>query len=222
MSKYTNDSKSDYNEFFKSQLYDGFVHYLIDKFGAGKVIAITGDEPIITKKGVQIQLRKSFNEFLNRNPSIEKKFVQGGQKFITQRNSCGGTLYFPINGNDDDLMRRIKLRVPLFIPVTDDIPRAGKKIKQASERMKKQTIRGDWRDHKYLAPTLFTIHFKRGYAYQMRKTTESFRVNSRQEVMTLLFEVYENKVAFAQVQNGERFQFVKRNDRKNKKLYNKV
>jgi hypothetical protein len=208
------DEKSvNYQDFFKEELYDGFVRFLLNEYGSSKVINLIDDEPVITKKGVHSRLRRQFNEFLNKNPKIERKFVEGGQKFLNLRNVAGGTLYFPINSEDDMLMSKLRLRAHYFIPVDEkSIPRASNKVKNSAETMKGQILKGDWSEDKFIVPRRLTIHFKRGYAKAIGKTTICTKVESMQQVNNLLFDIYENKVAFAQFEDGKNYEFVKRNN----------
>ena len=202
--------RNDYSEFFKEELYSGFVQFLLSKYGASKVITIIGDEPLFTKKGVHTQLRRAFNEFLNRNPRIEKIFSANERKTMSLRNISAGTLYFPINAEDDDLMMRLGLRIKT-LPEDDFVfPRATKEIKRNAEKMRGQIIKSNWKDKPYAAPTLLTIHFKRSYAKHIGKTTVSMYVGSEGEAKNLIFNVYDDKVAFAQIRGGQSFEFVKR------------
>ena len=75
----------DYQEFFKEELYGGFVSFLIDKYGASKINDILNDEPLFTKKGVYYKLQRQLNEFFNMYPHIEKKFVFNRKKCIQLR-----------------------------------------------------------------------------------------------------------------------------------------
>lgn len=203
----------DYQEFFKEEIYDGFVKFLLGKLGSAKVIALIGDDPVFDKKGVHVQLRKLFNQFLNENPKIEKRFVLGHTKCYLQRNIVGEPLVFPVDVNDEELMVKQNLRLPLYVPVETDYARAGKHTKRTAEPMKNQVLKGDWKEEKFLAPSILIVHFKRGFAAKIGKTTESFKVLSKQEVSTILFDTYHDKVAFAQC-NGYKFEFVKRSEKK--------
>jgi hypothetical protein len=203
-------SDRDYQEFFKEELYDGFVSFLIDKYGASKVNDLLGDEPLFTKKGVNYKLKRQLNEFFNINPRIEKKFASNRGKCIQLRNVCGGTLLFPIDSSDDSFMIKTGLRVPEVIPVMENIPRATNKVKASAARMKGQTFKGNWHEKSYLVPRKLTVYFKKGYANSVGKSTLTFWVDSRSEAIDILLNRYKNKVAFADILNTESFEFVKR------------
>ena len=204
-----NDEQRNYQEFFKEEIYGGFVKFLLDKLGSAKVIALIDDDPVFTKKGVHIQLRRLFNEFLSNNKNIEKTFAKNDGKCYVLRNVANETLRFPINVEDDALMVGQTLRPPEFIPVIINFPRAGKNTKRTAEPMKNQILKGDWKENRFLAPKKLIVHFKKGYATHLGKTTESFDVDSKEDVAYLLFDRYRDKVAFAQCQ-GHKFEFVKR------------
>jgi hypothetical protein len=220
-----NHDEKNYQDFFKEELYGGFVNYLIDKYGAKSVISTLRDDQLITKKGVNFLFRRQFNEFLSLNPEIAKEFARNHGRCMSLRNICGGSLAFPIDTQDDILMVRENIRVPEAIPVQNDIPRAGKEIKGVAARMRGQTIKGDSNEKKYRVSKRLTIHFKEGYATKIGKTTESFMVDSRSEAMDILLVRYEKRVAYAIIQNEEEFCFVKpRNGKRkrNRKLRGKV
>lgn len=200
----------DYQEFFKEELYGGFVSFLIDKYGASKVNDLLDDEPLFTKKGVHYKLQRQLNEFFNMYPHIEKKFVFNRKKCMQLRNVCGGTLLFPIDESDDPFMVKSGLRVPEFIPVLESIPRASNKVKAGSARMKGQTFKGNWHEKPYTTPKKLTVYFKRGYANAIKKSTMSFMVDSRSDAIDILLVRYKNKIAFADILNTESFEFVKR------------
>lgn len=204
-----NNDDRNYQDFFKEELYDRFVKFLLDKLGSATVIALIGDDPVFTKKGVHQQLRRQFNEFLSQNKKIEKIFVENDGKCYLLRNIVNETLRFPVDVNDDELMVREKLRPSVFIPADMNFPRAGKKTKSTAEPMKNQLLKGDWKEHKFGAPTKLVVHFKRNYAKHLGKTTVTYDVNSKEEVADILFHRFRDKVAFAQC-DGHNFEFVKR------------
>lgn len=199
-----------YQEFFKEELYGGFVSFLIDKYGASKVNDILDDEPLFTKKGVYYKLQRQLNEFFNVNPQIEKTFAFNRRKCIQLRNVCGGTLLFPINTSDDPFMVKTGFRVPEFIPVLESIPRASNRVKASAGPMKGQTFKGNWHEKPYIIPKKLTVYFKRGYANAIKKSTMSFMVDSRSDAINILLVIYKNKIAFADILNTEEFVFVKR------------
>jgi hypothetical protein len=207
--KQSKDERS-YQDFFKEEVYGGFVQHLLDKYGSAKIIALVDDEPIMTKKGVHFLLRKQFNEFLNKNPQIEKKLVYNKNRFFSLRNICDQPLRFPVDPDDDMLMVKQKLRPVAFIPVDNNIPRATKHVKRVAKKMVGQKLKGDWHEEKYISPKRLTIYFKRGYAKAINKSTASFLVESRSEAMYILLDKYKNKVAFADIVGTEEFAFVKR------------
>jgi hypothetical protein len=217
----TSNEKS-YQEFFKEELYDGFVQHLLSKYGAYKVIIVLNDDALVTKKGIHRNFIRDFNVFLSKNPSVYKRFANEGGKFMSLRNIAGGPLAFPIDVKNEGLMLREKVRIPQIIPADfKDIKRGGPLTKSAGA-MKGQLIRtSGFKSKRYAVPKRLTIHFKRGYAQAIRKTTKSFQVNSRDEAMSIMLDMYEGKVAYAYIQNEEEFCFVKPKDgskRKNRKL----
>lgn len=212
-----------YSEFFKEELHNGFVQYLLNEYGAGKINEILGDQSLITKKGVNNLVRLQFNKFLNLNPQVEKRFVQERGRCLTLRNISGGDLRFPIDGNDDPLMVKEGLRPYEFIPVLEDIPRASNKVKASAASMTGQVFKTDWHEEEYLVPRKLTVYFKRGYANAIKKSTMTFWVSSRSEAMSILLDRYKNKVAFANILNTEEFNFVRRDKtraRINRKVIN--
>ena len=218
-----NNDERNYQDFFKEELYGGFVNFLIGKLGSAKVIALIGDDPVFTKKGVHIQLRRLFNEFLSNNNKIERKFAANNGKCYLQRNIANEPLAFPVDVNDDQLMVGQNLRPPTIIPADFNFPRAGKKTKRTTEPMKNQILKGDWKEHKFGAPVKLVVHFKKSYATVIGKTTLTYDVNSKEEVADILFDRFKDKVAFAQCR-GHKFEFVKRrpHHEKNRTLHNPV
>ncbi len=205
-----NNDERNYQDFFRQEIYDGFVKFLLDKLGSAKVIALIGDEPVFTKKGVHVQLRRLFNEFLSNNKKVEKVYVANGGKCYLQRNIVNESLLFPINVNDDELMVKEYLRPPVFIPADlESFPRAGKNTKRTAEPIKNQILKADWKEHKFGAPVKLVVHFKKSYATHIGKTTITYDVESKEEVANILFDRFKDKVAFAQCQ-GHKFEFVKR------------
>lgn len=220
-----NDDKN-YQEFFKEDLYDGFVQYLLNEYGAYKVLLLLKDDSLMSKKGVHPLFVRDFNRFLTLNPSIHRTFARHGAKFMSLRNIAGGPLAFPVDPDDERVMIKEKLRVPEFIPVNlGDVSRGGP-MKKSAGPMKGQTIRTNgFKSKRYRSPKKVTIHFKSGFATYIGKTTMTFKVESREEAMYLLLDKYQNKVAYAYIQNEEEFCFVKPKDgskRKNRKLCGKV
>lgn len=204
------EDNQDYQDFFKEELYDGFVKFLLDKLGSTKTIVLIGDEPVFTKKGVHPQLRRLFNRFLNENSRIEKTFAKNDGKCYLQRNIAGEPLAFPIDVNDESVMVGQDIRRPILEPVDLNFPRAGKNTKRTAEPMKNQILKGDWKETFFRAPSVLIIHFKKSYAKHVGKTTESFKVISKEEIGYLLYDRYKDRVAFAQCM-GFKFEFVKRN-----------
>ncbi len=217
----SNDEKS-YQEFFKEDLYDGFVQHLLNEYGAYKVNVILNDNPLVTKRGINRNFTRDFNVFLAKNPSIHKRLSDEGMKFMSLRNIAGGPLAFPVDVKDENLMLREKLRIPVVIPVSfKDVPRGGPMTKSAGV-MRDQTIKtSGFKSKRYPAPKRLTIHFKSGYAKKIGKTTRTFNVDSREEAMSIILDMYERNVAYAYIQNEEEFCFVKPKDgskRANRKL----
>jgi len=218
-----NNDDNNYQDFFKEKLYGGFVKFLLDKLGSAKVIALIGDDPVFTKRGVHVQLRRLFNEFLSQNKSIEKVYAANDGKCYSLRNIVNETLLFPVNVNDDELMVKENLRPPVFIPADMNFVRAGKNTKRTAEPIKNQVLKGDWKEHKFGAPVKLVVHFKKSYAKFFGKTTVTFDVESKEEVADILFHRFKDKVAFAQCQ-GHKFEFVKRTEHHgtHSKLHNPV
>ena len=214
-----------YQDFFKEELYGGFVRYLLHKFGAMRVNTILRDDALVTKKGVHVSFRRDFNVFLAHNPTIEKQFIRNHQRFMSLRNIAGGQLAFPIDCKDENLMLKERIRTPSAIPVDlNDAPRSDT-MKKSAGPFTGITIKGEWHERKYLLPKRLTVHFKEGYAIKIGKTTLSFAVESRSEAMHILLDRYEKRVAFATIENEEEFCFVKpRNGKRkrNRKLRGKV
>jgi hypothetical protein len=205
----TQDERN-YQEFFKEELYDGFVRFLLNKYGSATIIEIVDDESIITKKGVHHLLKRQFNEFLNRNPRIEKRFVEERGRCLNLRNVSGGALRFPVDAKDDKLMGKLNFRPHEIIPMQESVPRASARIKASAAPMTGQVFKDNWHEKLYLSPRKLTVYFKRGYANAIRKSTMTFWVSSRSEAMDILINRYKNKVAFADILNTESFEFVKR------------
>ena len=91
--------------------------------------------------------------------------------------------------------------------------------------MKGQLLKEQWNAKPFVCPNKLIVHFKRGYAQSIGRTTETFEISSRADAMNILFSMYENKVAFAQIKGtDEEFEFVKRQKRhgKHKKLRSKI
>ena len=218
-------SEKNYQDFFKEELYDGFVKFLLDKYGAKTVNATLKNDSLITRKGVHFLYRRLFNEFLGKNPLIAREFARNNYRLMSLRNIAGGPLAFPIDASDEDLMIKEKLRIPKVIPISDDIPRATKRMKNSAGPMRGQVLKGDWKEEKYLCPKRLTIHFKQGFAVKNGKTTESFLVESRSEAIDIMLHRFEKKVAYAIIQGEEEFCFVKpRNGKikRNQKLRGKI
>ena len=199
-----------YPDFFKEEIYDGFVRFLLGKYSNATCIALLADEPLFTKKGVHQNFRKAFNEFLNQNPRIEKIFGLNNFKTFVVKNIVGEMLHFPVSPEDEGLMVREGIRSPELLPPMDskDIPRVRKDIKLSAAPMKGQILKGDWKEHSLLVPQKLILHYKRGYAMSIKKTTECFYVTTREQVNNIIFDIYENKVAYA-LFDGERLTFVK-------------
>ena len=214
MSNYTDRS---YQDFFKEELYGGFVQYLLDEYGARTIIDLLRGDPLVTKKGFNFLVSGQLNKFLQLNPAIMKVFTENRRRCMNLRNISGGTLAFPIDTEDDILMVRESLRTPEYIPVVDDIVRATKGIKKLAIPMKGHTLKGDINEKKYLIPKRLTIHFKEGYATKIQKTTMSLLVESRSDAMYMLLDRFEKKVAYATIQGVEEFCFVKPRNGKNKR-----
>lgn len=204
----SNYSDKSYQDFFKEEVYDGFVQYLLNEYGARTIIDLLRNDPLVTKKGFNFLVTKQFKEFLELNPAVAKEFVRNRRKCFTLRNIGGGPLAFPVDTDDDMLMVRENVRTPEFIPVEDDTARATKEMKHSAVPMKGQIIRGGSYDV-YRVSKPLTIHFKEGYATKIGKTTMRFMVDSRSEAMSILLDRFEKKVAYATIQGEEEFVFVK-------------
>ena len=208
-----NYSDKNYPDFFKEELYGGFVQYLLDEYGANTIITLLRGNSLVTKKGFNLNVIQSFNRFLDANPAIRKVFVENRGKCMNLRNISGGPLAFPIDTEDDVLMSREGIRLHSFIPVENNTSRATKGMKRSAARMKGQTIKGESDKKKYLTPMKpyvpisrrLTVHFKEGYATKIGKTTMSFMVDSRSEAMVILLDRFEKKVAYATIQGKEEF-----------------
>jgi len=209
-------SDRNYQDFFKEELYDGFVQYLLDKYGAKTIITLLRDHPLVTKKGFNLRVVEQFNEFLELNPAIRKVFLENRRKCYSLRNVAGGPLAFPVDNEDDMLMITEGLRPPEVIPAA--LPtRATKEMKRSAGPMKGQTLKGDGNEKKYVALKQLTVHFKEGYATKIGKTTLSFMVESRSEAMYILLDRFEKRVAYATIQGEEEFCFVKPRNGKKKR-----
>ena len=103
MNNYSNKS---YQDFFKEELYGGFVQYLLDEYGARVIIDLLRGDPLVTRKGFNLRIIEPFNKFLDVNPVIRKEFVKNRGRCMNLRNIGGGPLAFPINPEDDMLMVR--------------------------------------------------------------------------------------------------------------------
>ena len=218
-------SDRNYQDFFKEELYGGFVQYLLDEYGARTIIDLLRGQPLVTKKGFNFLVSKQMNEFLDLNPLINKTFAKNRRRCMNLRNIGGGELAFPIDPEDDMLMVREGLRTPEVIPSVDKIPRATSEMKRSAKPMTGQVLRGYENEKKYLVPKRLTIHFKEGYAKKIGKTTLSFVVDRRSEAMQILLDQFEKRVAYATIQGEEEFCFVKpRNGKKkrSRKLRGKV
>lgn len=202
--------QTNYQDFFREEIYGKFVDYLIGKFGNAVCVAMLDDEPLFTKKGVNLSFRRHFNRFLASNPKIEKVFAENGGKTFSVKNFVNERLRFPVNVNDDDLMVRESLRLPKLQPAMDksEIPRASKMIKNSAAPMKNQILKSDWKSRNFLVPEKLILHFKRGYAMHIGKTTQTFMIENREQVNSLIFDVFENKVAYAII-GKERLTLVK-------------
>ena len=220
-------TEKNYRDFFKEELYDGFVDYLIDELGHAKVIAVLRDNPLFTKRGVDRNFTVHFHRFLDKNPAILKTFVEANQKCMSLRNITDGDLRFPIDTEDENLMVREGIRNPAVLPldIKDHVYRPTKGQKQSSKPLTGQVLKGENHERRYLHPKRLTVHFKQGYALKLGKTTESFMVNSRSEAMDIIIGRFEKRVAYATIQNEEQFVFVKPRNGKSKrsrKLRNKI
>lgn len=220
-----NTEERTYQEFFKEEIYDGFVEYLLNKYGAGKVNLILRDMPLMTKRGVNVNFSSEFSRFIHSRPSILKVFADNEFKTFNLRNIAGGQLAFPIDVEDEGLMIREGIRIPHAIPVDlKDAPRSTPLWLSAGP-MKGQVIRGEIKERKYLHPKRLTVHFKESYAQRIGKTTMSFMVTCRSEAMDILLGRYPKRVAYAQIVGEEEFCFVKpRNGKKkrNRKLRSEI
>lgn len=215
MSNYNDRS---YQDFFKEELYGGFVQYLLDEYGARTIIDLLRDDPLVTKKGFNFLVTKQLNEFLQLNPEVAKVFVENRRRCMNLRNIGGGNLAFPIDTEDDGLMIRENLRVPEVVPSVELSARATKEMKRLASPMKGQTARSyDSNVKKYRFPKRLTVHFKEGYATKIEKTTLSFLVDSRSEAIMILLDRFEKKVAYATIQGEEEFCFVKPRNGKRKR-----
>jgi len=204
------ESYENYRDFFKEEIYDRFVGYLTHKLGNAVVIALLDNEPLFTKKGVHFQFRRYFNEFLSANPRIEKVYSRNEGKTFLVKGISEQPLAFPINSEDDALMVRENIRIPVLIPAQiDEFPRARKYHKNTAEPLKGQILKGDWKEDKFLAPRKMLVHYTKVYSVKIGKTTEVFTVNSKEDVANLLFYVYKNKIKFARIGN-QVFQFKER------------
>lgn len=208
-----------YQEFFKEEIYDKFTKYLLGKYGSAACIAQLNDEPLFTKKGVHVSFRRAFNAFLNENPKIEKVFAEYGGKTFVLKNIAGEMLHFPVDVNDEALMIREELRSGVILPKMDhtEIPRASKQIKNTTSALTQKIMR-QWNQNErdFLVPMNLTLHFKRGYAMSIHKTTMTFKVTNPEQVRNLIFDAYEGKVAYA-IFDKERLTFVRNgNPNKNK------
>lgn len=220
-----NQSDRNYQDFFKEEVYGGFIQYLLDEYGARTIIDLLRGQPLVTKKGFNFLVTKQLNEFLTLNPLVAKVFAENRNRTMNLRNIGGGDLAFPIDTEDDSLMVRENLRVAPVIPVENNIPRATKEMKRSAKPMTGQVLRGYANEKKYLFPKRLTIHFKEGYAKKIGKTTISYVVDRRSEAMQILLDQYEKRVAYATIQGEEEFCFVKpRNGKvkKNRKLRSTV
>lgn len=220
-------TERNYRDFFKEELYDGFVNYLIDELGHAKVITLLRGKPLFTKRGVNNNFKVHFNRFLDKNPAILKRFVEGNQKCMSLRNIADGELQFPIDTEDESLMIREGIRNPQTLPldIKDHVYRPSKGQKNSTKPLTGQVIKGENHERKYFHPKRLTVHFKQGYALKLGKTTESFMVNSRSEAMDIIIGRFERRVAYATIQNEEQFVFVKpRNGKikRSRKLRNKI
>lgn len=206
-----NNNYGNYQDYFREIIYGKFVNFLIRGLGSAAVIALLDNEPLFSKRGVHYQLRRKFNEFLSQNPAIEKVFARNDGKTFPLKGICNQYLAFPINTEDDALMVRENIRVPKLIPSSlDNFPRARKYIKRTAEPLKGQILKGDWKEDKFLAPKKMLVHYTHAYSFLIKKTTEVFVVNSKEDVANLLFHVYRNKIKFARI-GSQVFKF---NDKK--------
>jgi hypothetical protein len=204
-----NFSEKNYSEFFKEDLYGGFVDYLINEYGVKYCLAVLRNDDLITKKGIHPVFQKDFKVFLSLNPLIKKEFARNHNRFMQLRNIADENLAFPIDTADESVMVQQKIRIPEFISVKDDIIRATKEMKRSAAPMKGQILKGEWKEKRYHLPKRLTIHLKKGLAMRMRKTTLNFMVNSRQEAISIMIDRFTDNVAYATIQNEEEFVFVK-------------
>ena len=209
-----NYSDRNYQDFFKEELYDRFVQYLLDEYGAKTIITLLRGDQLVTKKGFNFLINRQLNEFLHLNLEIAKVFIENREKCYSLRNIAGGPLAFPIDIEDDMLMITQGLRPVEVIPV-QPATRATKEMKRSAGPMKGQTLKGDGNEKRYISLKRLTVHFKEGYATKIGKTTLSFMIGSRSEAMNIIIDRFEKRVAYATIQGEEEFCFVKpRNEKK--------
>lgn len=213
---YSNEKS--YADFFKEELYEGFVQHLLDKYGARHVIHVLRDKPLISKRNVHYSFMKDFSEFLEANPKVAKIFAESRHKLMGLRNIAGGELRFPVDTTDDWLLvtERVRQDSPLISTsiIPGDFPRATAEHKKAVKTFKGTPLKGTNGERKYLHPKRLTVHLKDGFARSIGKTTLSFMIESRSDAMDIILNRYEKKVAFARIQNEEEFAFVKRRNKK--------
>ena len=221
-----NYTDKNYQEFFKEEIYGGFVQFLLNEYGAKTIIDLLRGDPLVTKKGFNFLVTRQLNEFLQLNPVVAKQFVANRRRCISLRNIDGGDLQFPIDPEDDILMVKEGLRPPEVIPMDlSAIPRATKEMKRSAGPMSGQILKGDWKEDRYIHPKRLTLHFKEGYAKKIEKTTLSFMVVSRSEAVYIMYDRFEKRVAYATILGEEDFVFVKpRNGKikRSRKLRSKI
>lgn len=202
----------DYFNFFKEEIYSGFVKFLFNKLGSATVIALIGNDPVFSKKGVHLQLRRYFNEFLAKNPKIEKTFIQNDQKCYLLRNIEDGVLQFPIDTKDDSLMVKEYIRVPKLIRSTIEKSRVPKSIKKniINDKTAPMTMSLSLKEEYFVFPKRLIIHFKKKLSSIFGKTTMTFMVKSKDEINYLIFDKYKDEVAFANCENVFKMDFVRR------------
>ena len=204
-----NEHKS-YQDFFKEEVYDGFVKHLLDKLGARTVLIILRGNTLFSRIGVNEQLRIEFNKFLSENPIVLKRFADERGKCFHMKNISNGDLAFPVDSEDDEVMIKEGMRVPEYHNElsTMDIKRPTKGMKNVVAKMQGHVF-SNIPERPYPIPKRLTVHFKHGYAQKIGKTTLTFMVDSKDDATDILYNRYENKVAYACLQGVEEYVFVK-------------
>jgi len=204
-----NYSEKNYQEFFKEDVYGGFVDYLINKYGTANVITILNNDQLMSKRGIHPVYRQDFVKFMDANPLINRVFLENNMKFISLRNIVDGDLAFPIDTKDDMLMIKEKIRIPEVIPIVKTVAKVTKGMKESAGPMRGQILGANPHERKYLLPKRLTVHFKESYARKFGKTTVTFMVGCRSDAMSILLDRYDKAVAYATIQGEEEFCFVK-------------